>query len=273
MKADLHIHSDMSDSTLSAGGIIRQAKLRDIEVLSITDHDTPRGQDENKEIAAEAGVSYIRGIEISAYDKREGVSVHILGYGYENDSLLEDFCSILNKRRAEAGINMAEKIISIGYEITIEDVLQYSKSGIIYRPHITHALFERGYMKGTVNELFDEWFAKDGPAYFPFEYADPFEAIAVVKQAGGLAVLAHPAYDKNWACIPLLAAAGLDGIEVYHPAHSNEEKAALLAISDGYKLFATSGSDFHGMYARDPVPIGYGCESARDEMLALASKP
>ena len=191
-----------------------------------------------------------------------------MGFGYEKDELLEDFCSTTNESRAKAGINMTEKVMEMGYGITVEEVLQYSKGGIIYRPHIMHALYERGYIKGILNEQYTEWFGKDGPAYFPFDYPDPIDAIAIVKEAGGLAVLAHPAYYKNWACIPSLAAAGLDGIEVYHPGHSDMDKSALLAIADGYKLFPTSGSDFHGIYAQDPVPIGTGCTEASPEILA-----
>ena len=268
MKADLHIHSNISDSTLTGEEIIHQAVVHGIGVLSITNHDTAKCQDEFAREAMQQGLSYIKGIEISAYDNSEKVSVHILGYGYDNDRLLNDYCSIINERRAEAGIKMAEQIIKMGYDISIDDIMQYSESGIIYRPHILHALFERGHVKGIVNEQFEEWFAKDGPAYSPFEYANPYESIELVKEAGGLAVLAHPAYYKNWACIPSLVAAGLDGIEVYHPDHSNEEKAALLAIADGYKLFTTSGSDFHGMYARNPVPIGHGCEPVSVAILA-----
>jgi predicted metal-dependent phosphoesterase TrpH len=268
MKADLHIHSDMSDGPLSIDAIIRQAKLSGIGLISVTDHDTTQGQNENLNIAQSESIKYIKGIEISAYDDKEDVRVHILGYDYSNDALLEEFCAEVNERRREAGQKMLDSIIELGYAISPEDVLRYSRSGIIYRPHIMHALYAGGFINSMRGTLFDEWFGKDGLAYFPYDYTDPFEAIEIVHQAGGLAVLAHPAYYNNWECIPRLIDAGLDGMEVLHPHHTKEDIFALMNIIHEKRLIPTSGSDFHGMYGDEmSVPIGFGCVIAPGALL------
>ena len=259
MKADLHIHSVISDSSLTAEEIIAQSVRAGINLFSITDHDTVKGQGDIQDMAAKNGIGYIKGVEISAFDKKENVQAHILGYGYKNDRLIEDFCSDVYMRRKASGDNMAEKIIGLGYPITFEDILRYAQGGVIYRAHIMHALYVRGLTDGIYGPLFTEWFGAGGLAHFPFEYLDAREAVVAVRQAGGLAVLAHPASYKNWAIIPGLIDAGLDGLEVYHPGHSNDDIAALLEIANEKGLLVTSGSDFHGMYARNPLPIGHGC--------------
>ena len=270
--ADLHIHSTISDGPLSADEIFAQARLSGVGLVSVTDHDTVRGQSGYKRKAAEKGLAYINGIEISAYDKDEDVQVHILGYGFYNDSLLESFCAGVSGRRREAGFKMAERIIDMGYPLSIEEILGYAKGGIIYRPHILHALYARGHIKTLYDGHYAEWFGKGGPAYFPFEYADPREAVEAVRQAGGLAVLAHPAGYRNWGCIPGLVAAGLDGLESHHPSHRAEDIMALLEAARANRLITTSGSDFHGMYSRNPWPIGFGCVRARNAITEFAGQ-
>jgi len=264
MRADLHIHSDNSDGPLSPDAIISQAKQIGLGLISITDHDTTVGQDTYKEKALAKGMNYIKGIEISAFDKAENAQVHILGYGYKNDALIEEFCKETNERRKEIGIRMAEQVAKLGYPISVEDILEYTKSGIIYRFHITHALYDRGF--GMYDCLYAELFGKNSTLRFPMEYVDACEAISVVKAAGGLAVLAHPAEYNNWSSIPRLVRAGLDGLELHHPAHTTQDAIALSNIATSNKLFTTSGSDFHGMYSKKLVPIGYGCGSTCREM-------
>jgi predicted metal-dependent phosphoesterase TrpH len=267
VKADLHIHSDRSDGPLSAGAIVRQAKGSGVGLISITDHDTAAWQGECARLAAEAGLRYISGIEISAFDRQEGARVHILGYGFRDGGLLDSFCEPINRGRREAGLEMARRVAGMGYGISVGDVLQYAGGGIIYRQHIMRALFDRGFADGIYSELFPKLFGEGGPAFCPFEYADACEAVAAVRQAGGLAVVAHPASYNNWGCLPRLIGAGLGGLEARHPDHSGEDAARLLAMARESGLFATSGSDFHGMYAKKPRPIGYGCEGACEAIL------
>ena len=260
MRSDLHIHSDNSDGSMSPEAIIFSAKQSGLGLISITDHDTTTGQDAYKATALTNGINYIKGIEISAFDKAESVQVHILGYDYKNDALLEDFCSNINERRREAGIKMAEQVAKLGYPVSVEDVLEYTKSGVIYRFHIVHALYDRGL--GMYASLYAELFGKNSALRFPPEYVDAREAISMVKASGGLAVLAHPAEYNNWNSILSLVRAGLDGIELHHPAHTTQDALALSNIANSNKLFTTSGSDFHGMYSKKLVPIGYGCGRA-----------
>jgi predicted metal-dependent phosphoesterase TrpH len=260
MRADMHIHSDMSDGPLPPDAIIRQAKTVGVELISITDHDTTTGQDMYKAKALKESIHYIKGIEISAFDAEENVQVHILGYDYGNSALLEDFCSVINMRRKQAGVEMVEKVANGGYPISVEDVLEYTKSGIIYRYHIVQALYERGL--GMYQVLYAELFGKNSNMRVAFEYVDACEAICMVKEAGGVAVLAHPAEYNNWKSIPRLIDAGLDGLEIHHPAHTTVNALELSQIAAENKLFATSGSDFHGMFSKKLVQIGYGCGSA-----------
>ena len=266
MRADLHIHSDNSDGPLSPDAIISQAKQVGLGLISITDHDTTKGQDTYKEKAFDKGINYIKGIEISAFDKTENVQVHILGYDYKNDALIEEFCAETNERRKEIGIKMAEQVAKLGYSISVEDILEYTKSGIIYRFHIAHALYDRGF--GMYASLYAELFGKNSALRLPMEYVDACDAISVVKAAGGLAVVAHPAEYNNWNSIPRLVRAGLDGLELLHPEHTAEDALALARIADENKLFTTSGSDFHGMYSKKLVPIGYDCGHACKEIVS-----
>jgi predicted metal-dependent phosphoesterase TrpH len=270
MNSDTHIHSDATDGSLTVEEIVAQAKGSSLEVISITDHDTTRGQDDNQRIANSVGLGYIKGIEISAYDSAERVQVHILGYAYQNDELLEQFCAGVNVRRKAAGIQMVERLIEHGYNFTVEDVLKYARGGIIYRQHIMHTLFARGLVGGMFGEVYKELFSAEGLAYFPFEYVDACEAVSLVQEAGGLAVVAHPAEYNNWEVIPRLVDAGLQGLELNHPAHTSEDVAALSGVAREYRLFTTSGSDFHGMYAKKPVPIGYGSSPISPQLLELA---
>jgi len=265
MKADMHIHSNISDGPLSPGAIMSQARQSGLELVSITDHDTTAGQSAYKAKAMAEGINYIKGIEICAFDKAENVQAHILGYDYNDDALLEDFCKVINERRKEAGVKMAEQVAQLGYPISVEDFLEYAKNGIIYRFHIVHALYDRGF--GLYASLYAELFGKNSMIRFPLEYADGREAISAIKSAGGLAVLAHPAKYNNWNSIPRYADAGLDGLELNHPDHTTRDALALSRIAGENKLFTTSGSDFHGMYSKKLVPIGYGCDLACNEII------
>jgi len=272
-KSDTHIHTDVTDGSLTYAEVISQAKGHQIQVISITNHDTTRDQDTFTTAAVAAGLGYIRGIEVSAFDSKENVQVHILGYGYTNDALLDSFCAGVNERRQKAGVIMVERLIEAGYAISVDEVMSYARGGGIYKQHIMHALLARGYVQGMFGSFYNETFGKGGIAYCPFDYADACETVSIINEAGGLAVVAHPADYNNWAAIPRLVDAGLAGLELYHPNHAEADVVALTEVACEHKLFTTSGSDFHGMYARRPVPIGFRANLLAPALTDLLANP
>lgn len=119
-----------------------------------------------------------------------------------------------------------------------------------------HALMDAGYADGIYGSVYEKLFSEGGSAYVPVEYPDTREVLELIHSAGGVAVLAHPFEYDSLALMEELTSLGLDGVEVYHPSHSEEKRAELLAFARENGLLVTGGSDFHGMYTRTARPLG-----------------
>jgi predicted metal-dependent phosphoesterase TrpH len=261
MKVDLHSHTTASDGVQPPAENVRLAKQKGLQAIGITDHDTVAGIPEAIAEGKMIGIEVVPGIEISS--AHEGVDIHVLGYyiNYEN----KDFLDRLEKLRDVRDLRnqmMVERLQKLGIEITLEEVNARKparkKGENIGRPHIAEVLMEKGIVD-TMEEAFRQYLGREGKAYVNPPRIRPGEAIQIIRQAGGVPVLAHPGlYNLDEAVIDLIENHGLPGIEVYHPDHSEEDEERYRQIAERYQLIITAGSDFHGERNGDVfhAPIG-----------------
>ncbi|TBL70530.1 PHP domain-containing protein [Paenibacillus thalictri] len=271
---DLHCHTHYSDNPLTVEEVLLQAKEQGVRYLAITDHDTTAGLIEAAVLGRKYGIEIIPGIEISAYDMRRKRRAHILGYYVEPlHPALEALCRPVLERRHEASRTIVQRLQQAGYSIRWEDALQYGTAGgYVYKQHIMRVLMDRGHCDDLHGELQRTLFHRGEPgkapglAYLPIAYADAVQAIAAIREAGGVAVLAHPGQLRNFEAIGEWVDAGLQGIEAQHPSHTPEDTALAREYAAKHNLIVTAGSDFHG-------PYGYpgfrpGCYDAGTDALA-----
>lgn len=247
---DLHTHSTASDGSYAPAEVVRLAKEGGLKALALTDHDTIDGLPEAIAAGKALGVEVIPGIEISA--RFPGGSMHILGYCIDyHNGLLDERLSVLKKARADRNPQIIAKLNALGLKITMDQVARISGGGQIGRPHIARALLEAGYVH-DIQEAFDRYLRNGAPGHvhkfrFPQE-----EAIAMIREARGIPVLAHPFTLDLGSAFALrnllqdLKAMGLAGIEVYYAEHTPEQEALYLKLARELGLLITGGSDFHG---------------------------
>lgn len=263
MKADLHCHSRVSDGSLEIRELVSLAKRNGIMTLAIVDHDTVDGLVEAESAGKNYGVKIISGVEISAYDYQRSRKAHVLGYLLDHPQQVGEACRPLLIKRQKNSEWIVETLIEAGYLITWDFVKNISRGSTnVYKQHIMHALMELGYTSTLKAELYKKLFSKPnhgnprGIAYQEIEYLDVFEAVKVIKKAGGIAILAHPIGYKNMELIPELIDVGLDGLEAWHPSHDDGAIKQILSEAERYGLILTGGSDFHGMYEGKPNLLG-----------------
>ncbi|MCD7828759.1 MAG: PHP domain-containing protein [Clostridiales bacterium] len=257
MSGDLHCHTKLSDGTLGLEELIALAAKRGVDTIAITDHDCLAGTIRGKIIGDRNGIRVIPGVEISALDK-QGKNVHILAYLFDSPDRIEGLCHKNALERKKAGQYMMLKAAQ-KYPITKELVIKCaSGSTNLYKQHIMHALMQCGYTMSIYGELYDELFNPSSPSNICVQpkFADVFDVIEAVKNAGGISVLAHPVLYDNFDIIDELIDAGLNGIEVWHPTCSKENEERLISIAKSHKLLMTGGSDFHGMYNHGTWSVG-----------------
>jgi predicted metal-dependent phosphoesterase TrpH len=257
-KADLHIHSDWSDGSMSIPRIVKTAKALGLAAISITDHDTTGGWEEAKAEGAKRGLEIIPGIEVSAVDPDTGRKVHILGYGMTDPGTVETACRPYLEDRRWASLEALPLIRAAGYPLDEADLLPYTgKGGIPYRQHIMHALADRGYSTSIYGPLYRELFGPGGAAMVKGHYMPVEEAVRLIVNCGGKAVLAHPFQYDSIGLLPRLVKWGLRGIECWHHTQTPEREHLVREQAEHHGLFLTGGSDFHGLYAEQPLPPGF----------------
>jgi predicted metal-dependent phosphoesterase TrpH len=266
MRADLHVHSSASDGTDPPAEVMRRAALAGLDVVALTDHDTVAG---HAEARAAAGPLYpplalLPGMELSC--RLDGRSLHMLAYVFDPDQpdLAAELTRIRDDRvlRARA---MVDRLAGLGVDVSWEQVAAIAGQAVVGRPHIARAMADSGAI-ATPREAFTrDWIADGGRAYVGRYALDPVRAIGLVREAGGVTVLAHPRAGRDtWVTneqVTRLAAVGLAGLEVFHPDQSDAERARLIALAHDLGLAATGGSDDHGSLT------GYrlGCETTSEE--------
>ncbi len=258
MACDLHCHTKLSDGSVGIEELISLAKRRGLQAIAITDHDTFAGAVRGVNIGKRMGMTVIPGAELSTRDTASGKKVHILCYNCEFAARLEGICHRTLENRKKAATEMVKKVLRY-FRLAPEMVVRCATgSAAIYKQHIMHALVEAGLADGifggTYTRLFD---AEKGVARVPIEYPDTREVIDLIHSAGGIAVLAHPyLYDSIDLMKELTAEGLLDGIEVAHYSHTEQQEAELRAFAATNGLLKTGGSDFHGMYAGSLRAVG-----------------
>lgn len=253
---DLHLHSTASDGVFPPAEVVKMAAARGLRYMALTDHDSIDGI---AEAMAEAenhpNLTVIPGVEIST-NIAEG-DVHILGYFVDWQST--DFkhrLAGMRDSREERGLAMVEKLAALGLPLEWTRVKEIAGDAVIGRPHIAQAMVEKGYIS-YIGEAFDKYISRDGPAYAERIKLTPADAVALIKSAGGLAVMAHPLTLPNYeTMIEKLAAAGLTGIEVFYAGYRQYEIERLQYLARRLGLVATGGTDYHGLDPATETMIG-----------------
>lgn len=247
---DLHMHSICSDGALSPCALVQKAAKEGITIMSLTDHDTVSGLEEAKNEADKLGIKLISGIEISAISSSG--TLHILGYFIDphNPALTEKLKKFRAARNSRNQV-IIERLNGLGINITMEDVFEVAKGETVGRPHIARVLIEKKVVS-NLQEAFDLYLSNNSKAYVDKEIFQPEEVIKMIHEAGGLAFIAHPASlklsEENIKKFLLeLKEMGLDGIEVYTPAHNRKIMRLFRDFSKESGLKISGGSDFHGV--------------------------
>lgn len=260
MKADLHMHSTVSDGMLEPRELVRAAWSVGVTHMALTDHDSVEGVADARDEAMCLGMTLISGVELSCVAGRE---VHILGYGVDPfDAALLGFCRERVFEREERASQMVQRLAEAGKLISLERVRQLAH-GAMGRPHVARALVEAGYA-ASVDEAFARYLVSGRCGYVPKREIKVAQAVQMIRRAGGVAVLAHPMEMKVGemaleALVREWKSQGMEGMEVYHPSAANHQAARLLALARREGLLVTGGSDFHGEKVRN-TPIGEGVE-------------
>lgn len=270
MRADLHIHTYYSDGAYSPAQIAAMAREAGLSLISMTDHDSLAGLEEKTRAAADCGLSYVPGWEVSAY--QGDLKVHILGYGCRICAPYEQFL----RARREGALARAEDIIAraneyFGLDVTLADAERFhqKKDAPLHTMHIVAAFAERlGRDKG---DLYAAAFEPGRPCHSLIGRPSPQDAIDVIHASGGIAVLAHPgriklSAERRFSLMDELVGRGLDGIECSHSDHTEEQTAQFAAYARLRGLLQTGGSDFHAE-GRNRV-IGQPPFSPSEELLA-----
>lgn len=269
MRIDLHTHSNRSDGTDSPAELIANAVTAGLDVVALTDHDATTGWVEAQEAADRLDIRLVRGIEIST--TLHGVSVHLLGYEFdpEDAALCAELELVLGGRDQRLPLVLA-KLAEHDVHITEADVVaQSGNAAASGRPHIADAMVAKGYITHR-DEAFDGWLNTNGKAHVE-RYAAPLEkAIALIRAAGGQAVLAHPWSRESRRVLTAdtiaeLAAIGLAGIEVDHNDHSETQRCALREIAADLDLVVTGSSDYHG--TGKSAAFSLGCNTTAPDQL------
>jgi hypothetical protein len=255
LRIDLHIHSTASDGSLTPADIIDQAQKLNLAAIAITDHDSVDGSKEALQIGIPPSLHFLTGVEISAahppFFPGSG-SFHILGYAIRLDHrALNQNLDKLQDARKNRNPEILRRLNKLGFQITLEEVNQGVGQGQLGRPHIAYAMVKKGFVK-SIDEAFDKYLGTARPAYVDKYRIECEQAINIIRKAGGVPVLAHPALlniendQKLETLLQNLIKIGLAGVEVYYPGHSPQQIRRYTELTRKYGLLMTGGTDFHG---------------------------
>ncbi|HEY7223515.1 MAG TPA: PHP domain-containing protein [Micromonosporaceae bacterium] len=275
---DLHTHSTVSDGTLSPSGVIAAAASAGLDVVALTDHDNVAGWPEAAAAAESHGIQFVPGVEISCrwHGVAPPISLHLLGYYVDagHAGLRAELARVREGREHRAQ-RMIELMRADGIDVTWPEVAGYAAGGTVGRPHLAQALVRRG-LAGSVDDAFaPEMLGRRWRV--PKPDIDVFVALALVREAGGASVFAHPRATRRGRVVPdsliaEMAGRGLTGIEVDHEDHSAQQRAQTRALAIDLGLLPTGSSDFHG--TNKTTPIGANLTAPEVfEALRAAARP
>jgi len=255
MKADLHIHSTVSDGSDSIEQLITLAELKELDAIAITDHDTCAHLPLIDQLHPRPNLRVLAGVEISALHIEKRKRAHILGYHIKKTEPITALTQPLLEARNSNSEKQVECLQQLGYTIDIDE-LPRADGKYLYKQHIMDWLVSTDQAEEMFGNFFYDTFKRGGPCDIDIEYIDVLDAVHAIKEAGGLAVLAHPGNQQNFHIIGELAAEGLDGVELNHHTHSEEDREVIRSYAEQYGLFLTGGSDYHGRYEPHSYTIG-----------------
>jgi hypothetical protein len=250
---DLHLHSIFSDGTFTPEELARRGARSGLVAMALTDHDTVEGCARMAEACQTLGIEFIAGTELTA--EFEGHEAHLLGYFLDTQQakLLEEIKKFQTVRQARIR-EMVSRINKLGVALQAETVFGLANCQSPGRPHVGRALVQEGHC-ATLDEAFERFLKKGRPAWVPKYKISTADAMDLIHQAGGLAVLAHPGLNHCDHIIPQLVREGLDGLECFHSKHSATQSEYYLALARRLNLAVTGGSDCHG-YSKGRPLIG-----------------
>lgn len=255
--SELHCHSRYSDGSDTMAALVAKAATSGVQVLSVTDHDTVAGCIAGQSLAEEAGIRWVNGVEISAFDFDQNRKIHILGYGFDPGGMaIAELCTPVLEARHKNTLRQVAILEQLAVDISLGEVeIEAADAPVWYKQHIMALLVKKGIADGLYGSFYKEHFKGTGPAVGDIRYPSYQDAIEAIRSDGGVAVLAHPGQQNSWDLVPSMVEIGLEGIEVFHPDHGPDEhgRAQNLAQEYGLKLFG--GSDYHGSYGSEG-PLG-----------------
>jgi len=243
LKADLHIHTTASDGKLSPAQVVAHALTTDLDVIAITDHDTIDGVAEAKLASEGTPLQVVNAAEVSTiYQNRE---CHLLAYSFEDAGVMTGLFRGQKDKRIERAQSIIHNLNKLGFDISYDEVLGEAGNASIGRPHIARVMIKKGFA-ADIQEVFFRYLGNSSSAYHQIDYPDISEAIDLVHQAGGYAILAHPADNYTFIDIKKFREYGLDGIECFHSSHNSWHQRRFTDYCENFDLLITGGSDFHG---------------------------
>lgn len=258
---DLHTHTNESDGTYTPFELVDSAVALGLEALAISDHDTLAGYDQALPRAQEKGLDLVCGIELST--KSNGKTVHLLGYflAQPPSGGFRDWLAEMQATRRDRNRRMAERLRSLGIDITIEEVEKKGRS-LTGRPHFARLMLEKGYVS-SIQQAFDEYLDESAKGYVDREEPELSASIQRLRAAGGISSIAHPVRlgyrdpGKLRTLVGEMRDAGLGALECYHSDHKAHDVEQYLGLTREFELGVTGGSDFHGD-AKPNVRLGVG---------------
>jgi len=249
--ADLHLHTQFSDGTFSPEELVSHAQKHGLACIALTDHDTVEGCARAATACAAAQMEFISGTELTA--EHADTEVHILAYfvDTQNQALLTRIAGFQTVRQNRIR-EMVAALNRLGIPLKAETVFALANCKSPGRPHVARALVKERLI-GSLDEAFEKYLKKGRPAWVPKTKMSALEAVELIHQAGGLAVMAHPGLNRTDEIIPHLVTAGLDGIECFHTKHSTVMAERYLEFAEKFQLLVTGGSDCHGFSKKAPL--------------------
>jgi len=249
--ADLHLHTLFSDGTFTPEELAQRGGQLGLVAMALTDHDTVEGCERMGKACEGYGVEFIPGTELTA--EFDGHEVHLLGYFLDvnHPVLLAEIKKFQNVRQERIS-EMVARLNQAGIPLRAETVFDVANCRSPGRPHVARALVQEG-ICSNMDEAFDRFLKKGRPAWIPKYRISARDAMDLIHQAGGVAVMAHPGLNHCDQIIPPLAMQGLDGLECFHSKHSSTQSEYYLALANRLKLAVTGGSDCHGFSKGKPL--------------------